>query len=1472
MSSVLFVPIHLDALRLGNDRMFVGPMADFTLLPYFDGGRDVNHDTAPISEDIVSRPFQNQNLYLEAGVHLHWALPDALTRGVAHADGTDFPEVPNRWLVIRSRPDARGQRVEEKRWVVESDYLYPDGAGDTSGSVSVPYNPKGDERRPFRFLGRSVPFEGWKKVDAAAQYLKPLTAVGYGEPSFAAFYPNSHSVFGFHDAAYVGVPPAGLRYDLLGWYGSSTLDAPAAGGARDTGAHGDADFLLGFVADKSAKYQRDNKRAADAASLNASLEKDAGWTVALDDVVNWYEAAQREQVKTFLASTKAACRAAGKELPSAGEFIAAVLAEKQLKVAAASGAEFPSHVLCYASLTFDTSGGVRPNPSASDPNTSVAIGSTGTEALSAFLAHAIDDQHKSVVEDQLEALHLSPQLEHRQLDIGFKFEEARHEKGFTAVSGGSLWTVTQGTPDAPANASESEAVQEITLPPRIAGQLNALNVLQRQYDHSRQEIQAARKQLFSDWYKYMLSAYPPEDSKDDYPDVDEVKHYIETKGVAPLLRAVAATGELLLQGDGSGVITDARASAPASAPLASALAAAVKDLVRTLDFDANPELKDVLKYKINDAALDALKAAGLSDALAQSLGGLKGEVPKGKEDFLKLVAARIGDAQTASLKQQILKAARAAVYTLKLKPGPRFWQPNEPVVLLSGLAAEPSDRHGLDGQSRDDGLLVCHVLPDADLKDLVPSNLSTVTGMLERIRGAGGADGFAFNNWKQNPWNPLLLEWEVEVFPVGSENNLHPRSGGYAKDFVTGNYALGENEVDFAYKPGKGGVMKAVNVYTGSSIMTPHAGLKFERELEKFFIKFMEPDMLARFYGEQQVAASDRNEAYLLQHFPHLFTWYLSRCDTLLQFYKENGRTSDAGSNESWLRENMSGYMKWSLDRVDVRKMFYDARQTPAAERNDAYLSAHAAQFVAWLKPQLHNPAHFYRDTDVPADEQNDAYLQQHVGQLIAWYQTEIQSDMQMVVMVMAYTKLATSNYLSQSLGGFNDALLMRRHTMQLAVADPLGFEDYQAFTSKVRDAVGNATTSAPQPLDDFNPVLSGAMRLNKLRLVDTFGQVLDVSCERVTTPNLMTTPERSYLLPLSPRLVQPSRLNFRWLSAARGDEEMNDHPATTPVCGWVLPNNLDNSLMVYDNRGRALGSVSPLVGWQPAPGETIVTPDNIRNTDLQKMVKYLVAQDRVFLNDFISAIDSALENIEPENFAQHQDLALLVGRPLALVRASLDLQLQGAPALNQSWEYFRLDLERNYRQTDNFTRVQFPVRVGEYRQLNDGVVGFWKEAGDAYEGGVFYAPQSSHIGSEKIKTHADVKTEADPPVAVLLSADAPPQTIAMLLDPRGDAHATSGIVPTKAINIPPNQYAAALRAIQVTFLSTPVLTDLGKINLPLPTELGYRWAWLQKDGARWSEVSTIGATSARAEFTGQQELREGWLKLIKDEEPSAQT
>jgi hypothetical protein len=105
-------------------------------------------------------------------------------------------------------------------------------------------------------------------------------------------------------------------------------------------------------------------------------------------------------------------------------------------------------------------------------------------------------------------------------------------------------------------------------------------------------------------------------------------------------------------------------------------------------------------------------------------------------------------------------------------------------------------------------------------------------------------------------------------------------------------------------------------------------------------------------------------------------------------------------------------------------------------------------------------------------------------------------------------------------------------------------------------------------------------------------------------------------------------------------------------------------------------------------------------------------------------------------------------------------------------------------------------------------------------------------------------------------------------MDQNAVVHAACGILPTKAIGIPPDQYERALRALQITFRSGPILTGRGgKVYLPLPTEPGYAWSWLEKNNGAWSESAPIGPAPLEATFSEAQAIREGWLKLTETEE-----
>jgi hypothetical protein len=98
--------------------------------------------------------------------------------------------------------------------------------------------------------------------------------------------------------------------------------------------------------------------------------------------------------------------------------------------------------------------------------------------------------------------------------------------------------------------------------------------------------------------------------------------------------------------------------------------------------------------------------------------------------------------------------------------------------------------------------------------------------------------------------------------------------------------------------------------------------------------------------------------------------------------------------------------------------------------------------------------------------------------------------------------------------------------------------------------------------------------------------------------------------------------------------------------------------------------------------------------------------------------------------------------------------------------------------------------------------------------------------------------------------------------------HAASGVLPVKSIQIPAEQFATSLASIEMTFLTAPVLTSVGSIDLPLPEAPGYTWTWLEKthgilkDGPQ--AAPTPGPVNLQAGSSARQELREGWLRLKK--------
>ncbi|MEM6270623.1 MAG: hypothetical protein AAF998_14375 [Bacteroidota bacterium] len=460
--------------------------------------------------------------------------------------------------------------------------------------------------------------------------------------------------------------------------------------------------------------------------------------------------------------------------------------------------------------------------------------------------------------------------------------------------------------------------------------------------------------------------------------------------------------------------------------------------------------------------------------------------------------------------------------------------------------------------------------------------------------------------------------------------------------------------------------------------------------------------------------------------------------------------------------------------------------------------------------------------------------------------------------LIRAYRTLKSTFVLSQTFDGLQDALRMQKSTAELEVEDPLGFRTYREFSNReVAGALGSAVRTAPQPLNAFHPIRTGCCKVLDLRLVDSFGRILDLEWDGITTTSRMEVPGNPNLVHLPPRLNQAARLRFRWLSHQQNTDESNAHQTSSPVCGWLLPNRLDRSLAFYDAQGAALGYFQGQEWWPAIDSNRNLTIEQIPNPHLRRIAKFIQRsideveeqQDRApdsvadFIHDFNGTLFDALENIHPENPVGADHPAMLVGRPVAVVRALLNLELSGPPAINQSWNTFRDDIRRNHRTTDAFTRVKFPVRVGEYGRINDGLVGYWLEdqslAGEisfrGNENAKFFSTRSDYVDTDNIDT-----VQGDDPINFYQSIDDAPQTMTLLVDVRGKVHASVGILPNKGIDLPPTYWEAALRNIEVTFLQAPLLTPQGKLDLTLREHTGYAWSWVERKADtpdQWDEL-----------------------------------
>ena len=196
-------------------------------------------------------------------------------------------------------------------------------------------------------------------------------------------------------------------------------------------------------------------------------------------------------------------------------------------------------------------------------------------------------------------------------------------------------------------------------------------------------------------------------------------------------------------------------------------------------------------------------------------------------------------------------------------------------------------------------------------------------------------------------------------------------------------------------------------------------------------------------------------------------------------------------------------------------------------------------------------------------------------------------------------------------------------------------------------------------------------------------------------------------------------------------------------------------------------------------------------------------------------AIRRGQENANPEtnNFSQ----STLRGQPLAIVRASLDLQLKGLPQANKSWRALSHDMDADGidRSCRRFTSVKFPIKLGEYRNLDDGLICYWTQDNQGQLSKTGYFPQSDLQDIEGMIDAVDFNPDEHDYIDAIKEEgvanlhhclEDPPLDLVILMDPEAPIHVTTGIVPKKVLRLEPMMYQDALEAIETFLFCSPFI------------------------------------------------------------------
>lgn len=1443
--SPLVVPITVEALVVNDavrvnggffraDMLYSNLSGGGSVLPSATNGGDPNFDLP--GDDVVQAPDVTAAQYYD-GVYLKWRLPAALTRG--HLDNrsgvTRFPLVPNRWLVVRFGGALTARTATA--WIVESDYLGPgNDASATTASLRGTIYVQEDAGAPTAvYMGRNVPLGTWSE----SGHSLGLTAMGPGNPVFAVYQPQNNNVFSLIDIL-DGEPDQTLSYLVTGWY-SDPADDPLAGAA---------DFVH--------ELKRRHWKLPDGTAAGTT----ATWSV-------------------------------------------------------------------YSGVTTGVAWSATATPPGGAPpvdGTSIAVGNTSAEALTALIAAQAAAAGADVEPELLEALQLDAIELLDRPDGAALLAERLHTRAFQRVNGGYQWDVVPAP-----QASDRPASHE------VPSWLPALQAAQAALDAAVVELAAMQRDLFVWWWKLTSwpgarAGAPAHRFASEKPFREQLDPHHPGSAAAAVKAQLATVAELAAQVP-SGDTPEALERAIAAYAAAHGLPAG-QELKRS----AAPAF-----FLPNDPVV--LIAGGGASGIARAPAEVQ----------VRFASQLLGGFDYDG---QSITSAVVAV----------------PAPDLSGVSGVPWSAAlatALIGElffvDPDNAQMIATAIGSTDV-----SGIAAAMGQAANVLPAGAAFPLdAVTTWTGNPWHPVSLVWAALYVPID-----HGSAGAPNWTYADGAYTWNGVQTTPLTEIAVQGLVQlaptaSVNLdsrirhYLEQHPHLPHGQREALRALRTFIADADAWDLLSQSLdgwnpqlqlGLPGAFAAPTGEAARLigtastyppglgtlpsegdPPAPSLFQpWragqfqftYLAIVDEWGQMVRPIDQTTE-NTERIYVAPSMAATQLSTAATLAVSDGLGVAALVPpnasaggaaltltvvgAGFTSDAAVAWNGAALATTFVDDSHLQAAVTADLIAAAGTASvtvsgSAALDFTIaaGPAIASLSPSV---------VTAGTATSDTVALTLTGSGFGDDTVVHAGKRALAttvvngglvlarlparqVVEP-GELAITASSGGVASAAVALTIAAGAAIADLDPpmVTAGAaaftltvtgsgftpasvVTVGGSALVTTF--VGDTQLTASVTADLVASAGSAAvevevghpvvstdatLIQLGPALLQPARVAFELISAADHVTRLRGvHPADSPIAGWVLPSHLDGSLALYDRAGHALGSLAvglpttgaATVSFTPVPGARYHTLAALAAhvPQLGPFAEALVAAGPTAFTAFMAAIDETLWTTAPMGAHFDRSLAALMGRPLALVCARVQLELAGAAVADPSWRYTFKPAK------PVLPTYQFAVELGDGGRLDDGLIGYFVD-GDYT---LFHAVAASDAASSGYLHTIGV----DGDYLYLPFDGSTAATVTMLVDPRAPVHATTAILPIAKVTVPGRQVDAALAAMDLYVQVKGILTDERRahdhaqpsaVAIPVPRRAG-TWTWLDREDDAWVEHAVVAPSTSALLGPVMPRLRRGVLRL----------